>query len=103
MINLSDSRCIIKGSRLDLLSELTTLMHELRDVAGFDDENFLTCMKVSKLTPDQALEAAVNKFKEMVKDTKEQDDIETEEDTDEEQELEKFDKFMDDMFNRIFH
>ena len=102
MINLSDSRCIIKGSKLDILSELTSLMHELRDL-GFDDENFLTCMKVSKLTPDQALEAAVNKFKEMVKDAEEQDDIETEEDADEEQELEEFDKFMDDLLNKIFH
>ena len=39
MINLSESRCVIKGSKLDVLSELTSLMHELRDL-GFDDENF---------------------------------------------------------------
>ena len=102
MINVSDSKCIIRGSRLDVLSELAVLMHELRDLE-FDDEDFLTCMKVSKLTPDQALEAAVNKFKEIVKDTEERDDSETEEDTDEEQELEKFDKFMHDLLNKIFH
>ena len=53
MLIITDEKTQIKGTKVELMSELTCLMHTLIKQGVFDPEDLDECARVAKLDPEE--------------------------------------------------
>lgn len=68
MINVNEGRCEIKGNATTLMSELTIIMTNLREIDSdiFDDACFNRCVELSGMSEDEIREHVNKRMKELI-------------------------------------
>lgn len=61
MIKVNNKGIEIRGTKISLMSDFTHIVDALRENYDFDDEDFETCLKISKMT-DEEISAEIEKF-----------------------------------------